>query len=73
MNKRQLFVLILVVSALCVALGIYYLIPNVWKPLADPATAVHVKHALLFFGLAVLGAVASRFVLNSRSSPAPKK
>lgn len=75
MNQRQLFVLILVASALCVVLGIYYLIPGPYHPLTFSGTPTgrHLTHALLFFGLAVVGAVASRFVLNSRTSPAPKK
>ena len=75
MNKRQLFVLILVASVLCVVIGIYYLIPGIWHPLTfdGSPTDSRTKHALLFFGLAVIGAVASRFVLNSGSTPAQKK
>lgn len=74
MNQRQLFVLILAASALCVVLGIYYLIPGIYHPLTFSASNnSHVTHAILFFGLAVVGAVASRFVLNSGSPSAPKK
>jgi hypothetical protein len=75
MSKRQLFVLILVASAICLIMGIYYLVPGVWHPLVfdGSATDQHVKHALLCFGLAVIGVVASRFVLNSRPGPAAKK
>lgn len=75
MNKQQLFLLLLAASALCVLLGIYYLIPGIYHPLTFSGTpnGRHLTHALLFFGLAVLGAVASRFVLNSRSNTAPGK
>jgi hypothetical protein len=68
MSPRQLMVLVLVASAVCVLIGIYYLIPGIYHVFATPPNDVHVKHALVFFGLAVLGVIASRFVARSSVS-----
>ena len=70
MAPRQRLVLLLTASAVCVLIGIYYLIPGIYHVLSfngapnDP----QIKHALLFFGLAVLGVIASRFAARSRVS-----
>jgi hypothetical protein len=61
MTNRQLMILMLVASAVCALIGIYYLIPGIPHVLADPPLDSHLKHALVFFGLAVLGVIASRF------------
>jgi hypothetical protein len=68
MSPRQRMVLVLAASAVCVLIGIYYLIPGIYHVFASPPNDVHVKHALLFFGLAVLGVIASRFVARSSVS-----
>jgi hypothetical protein len=54
--------LLIVVGVICLGVGIYYLIPNVPHPLASPPNSVHVKHAIAFFAVGVLGIIASRFV-----------
>ena len=38
-----------------IALGIFFLIPGINHVIAD--SAMHIKHALLFFGLAVIGII----------------
>ena len=69
MTPRQRVILVLVASALCLLIGIYYLIPHIPHPLTFSAsTDSHPTHALLFFGLAVLGVIASRFIARSSSS-----
>jgi H+/Cl- antiporter ClcA len=72
MTNKQLMLLVLAASAVCVVIGVYYLIPGIYHPLTfdSPPNDSHLKHALLFFGLAVLGVIASRFVVNRN---APKK
>ena len=50
------------------AAGVYYLIPGVYKPFASPATDVHVKHALVFFAVGIVAALAGRFASNSAPS-----
>jgi hypothetical protein len=54
---------------LCVAIGIYY-----WIPMSSPhflsshgANYSDVKHALVFFGLAVVCLVGARFAANARA------
>ena len=70
MTNRQLFILMLVASAVCVLIGVYYLVPGVYHVLTFSGTPTdsHLTHALLFFGLAVLGLIASRFVVGSKAS-----
>lgn len=67
MSKQSRITLLLVACAVCVLLGIYYLIPGINHPLTfgTPSTGSHWKHTLLFFGLAVLTLIATRFVARS--------
>jgi hypothetical protein len=57
-----------IVFVVCVAIGIYYLIPGINHVLAEPPTEQHVKHALVFFGLAVVSLIGARFAANSKSN-----
>jgi hypothetical protein len=67
MTPRQRLLLLLAASAVCVLIGIYYLIPGIYHVFTfdGSPTDTRTKHALLFFGLAVLGVIASRFVGRS--------
>ena len=49
------------------AIGVYYLIPGINHVLADPPQETHVKHALVFFALAIVSIIGARFVANSSS------
>ena len=53
------------ISLLSVAVGVYYLIPGVDHLLATPPLAPHVKHALFFFGLAIVALLGARFAANA--------
>ncbi len=70
MTNTQRLVLLLVACAICVLLGIYYLIPGIYHPLTFEGlpTDTHWKHALLFFGLAVIGLIATRFVVGGKAA-----
>jgi hypothetical protein len=70
MRNRQLFFLALAAVGVCIVLGVYYLIPGIYHPLtfSGSPTASHLKHALVFFGLAVLALIASRFAIGSQPS-----
>lgn len=70
MTTRLKLMLLLTAIGICLVLGVYYLVPGIWHPLtfSSSPTAAHLKHALLFFGLAVLGVIATRFVVGSRVS-----
>lgn len=57
-----------IVFVVCVALGVYYLIPGVYHVLADPPTASHIKHSLVFFGLAIVALIGARFAANSKAA-----
>lgn len=57
-----------IVFVVCVAIGIYYLIPGINHVLAEPPMEQHVKHALVFFGLAVVSLIGARFAANSKSN-----
>jgi hypothetical protein len=51
------------------AIGVYYLIPGPTKFLvSDDPTGVHVKHALVFFALAIVSIIGARFVANSTTT-----
>jgi hypothetical protein len=52
----------------CVALGIYYLIPGINHVLADPPNAQHIKHSIVFFALAIVALIGARFAANSKAS-----
>ena len=57
-----------IVFIVCIALAIYYLIPGVYHVLADPPMARHVKHALVFCGVAILAVIGARFAANSKAA-----
>ncbi len=66
MSSTALFLLMLVLAALSALAGVYYLIPNVYHILAfQDAMQPHVKHALVFFALAVVLVMGGRFARNS--------
>lgn len=53
---------LIVVGIVCIALGIYYLIPGIDHPFTFSASKdSHHTHAIAFFALAVVSFVASRF------------
>lgn len=53
-------------AVVCVAIGIYYLIPGIYHPFtsSDP-NGSHLKHAIVFIGLAVVSILGARFAANS--------
>jgi hypothetical protein len=53
MKNPALFYLGILVAIVGVALGVFFLVPNIPHIIAD--SNVHVKHAIAFFGLAVVG------------------
>jgi len=55
----------IVLFAVFAAIGIYYLIPGINHVFADPPKEQHIKHALVFFVLAVASVIGARFVANS--------
>ncbi len=57
-----------IIAQVCVALGIYYLIPGINHVLADPPQAQHIKHSIVFFGLAIVALVGARFAANAKAS-----
>jgi uncharacterized membrane protein len=70
MAPRQLMLLLVVAGVVCLLIGVYYLIPGVYHLLAfsgDP-NSTRPKHALLFFGLAVLGFVGA-WIFSGRKAP----
>lgn len=57
-----------IVFIVCVAIGIYYLIPGINHVLADPPQAQHIKHSIVFFALAIVALIGARFAANSKAS-----
>ena len=53
MKNPAIFYLGILVAIIGVALGVFFLIPNIPHIIAD--SQMHVKHALAFFALAVVG------------------
>jgi hypothetical protein len=45
----------IVLAIVGIALGIFFLIPGINHVIAD--SSMHIKHAILFFGLAVIGII----------------
>jgi hypothetical protein len=56
-----------IVALVCVGLGVYYLIPipNGTHILGSAVGAADVKHAIVFFALAVIALIGARFAANS--------
>jgi hypothetical protein len=61
-----LFIVVVLVAIACAGIGVYYLIPGIDHILifsiSGNPRAYHLKHALVFFGLAVLALLAVRYV-----------
>ena len=55
MKNPALFYGAIVVAILGVALGVFFLIPGIPHVITD--SAQHIKHAILFFGLGVIGII----------------
>jgi hypothetical protein len=53
MKNPAIFYLGILVVIIGVALGVFFLIPNINHIIAD--SQVHIKHAIAFFALAVVG------------------
>jgi hypothetical protein len=45
----------IVLAILGIALGIFFLVPGINHVIAD--SSMHIKHAILFFGLAIIGII----------------
>lgn len=53
-------------AAVCLAAGVYYLVPGINHILVfERPTERHIKHALVFFGLAAIALVGARFAANA--------
>lgn len=56
----------IVLAVIFLALMVFYLIPGINHPLASaPATGIHVKHAVVLGGLALLSVVWARLATSS--------
>lgn len=67
MRGNSMALLILALGAICVALAVYYIIPGMYHPFtfSGTPTGSHKTHALVFFALAVLAFIGSRFARSS--------
>lgn len=53
-------------AVVCLAAGSYYLVPGINHVLVfERPTERHVKHALVFFGLAAIALLGARFAANA--------
>jgi hypothetical protein len=70
MSRSLLPPLLILVAVVCLAMAIWYLIPGVYHPLVThgDVNGRHTTHAILFFVVAVLSAIGSRFVRSSQAS-----
>lgn len=70
MTNRQQLGLLLIACAVCLVLEVYFLVSGIWHPLTFEGrpTDSHLKHALLFFGLALISLIATRLVARGGSS-----
>ena len=57
-----------VVALVCVAIGIYYLIPSKTAHFLGKANVSDYKHSIVFFVIAVVAMIGARFVANSKSA-----
>ncbi|HEX9036333.1 MAG TPA: hypothetical protein VF808_05020 [Ktedonobacterales bacterium] len=57
------------IAVVCVVVGVYYLIPGIYHPFtsSDP-NGLHLKHAIVFFGLAIVSLVGARFAANAQKA-----
>jgi len=56
----------ILIAVICLALMVFYFIPGIYHPLTSGnPLARHMKHVILFAGLAVLSLVWARFATNS--------
>jgi hypothetical protein len=60
--------LLIVIAIVCLALAVFYFIPGPYHPFTFSGTPTgrHTTHAAVFLVLAVLSAIASRFVGAAR-------
>ena len=57
MKNPAIFYLGILVAIIGIALGVFFLVPNINHVITTPQT--HVKHAIAFFALAVVGILIS--------------
>ncbi|HEU5367334.1 MAG TPA: hypothetical protein VFU69_02675 [Ktedonobacterales bacterium] len=66
MRSLGMFIIVVLIAIACAGIGVYYLIPGIDHILIFSVSgnprAYHLKHALVFFGLAVLALLAVRYV-----------
>ena len=68
MKPSMAYLIGAIIFVVCVALGVYYLIPGIYHVLADPPQEQHVKHAIVFFALGIVALIGARFAANTKSS-----
>ncbi len=66
MRSLGMFVVVILIALACAGIGVYYLIPGIphilFFSISGNPNTYHLKHALVFFGLAVLALLAVRYV-----------
>ena len=66
MRSLGIYIIVVLVAIACAGIGVYYLVPGIDHILIFSVSgnprAYHLKHALFFFGLAVLALLAVRYV-----------
>jgi hypothetical protein len=69
MSRSALPLVLMLVAVVCLAMAVWYLVPGVYHPLVthDDVNARHTTHAILFFVVAVLSGIGSRFVRPSQA------
>lgn len=72
MAPRQRVLLLVVAAVICLLIGVYYIIPGVYHVLTfdGSPTDSRLKHALLFFGLGLLGFLGAWMLSGSKASSA---
>ena len=69
MASNNVFILAIVLAALSVLAGVYYLVPNIYHVLTfHDAMEPQIKHAPAFFAVAVVLVLGARFARNSAES-----
>jgi hypothetical protein len=66
MRGNTLALAIVLVGLVCLAIGVFYLVPGPYHPFtfSGSPTDSHKTHALAFFALGVIALIGSRFVRN---------